>query len=151
MISHTKLVIITYFVCWVLGLTISLLCGKYVISRVLRFIRNAVIKPKAYQASGGKEEYDKLYKDALYIQGGFIEFLERIFFLVAVAFNISGTLVAMIGWVTVKMVYNWGLLTKDSPSTTKRSLAFSALFGNLLSMFFALLGGLVCRIPSIIY
>jgi len=68
---------------------------------------------------------------------------ERTFFVILVAFDLSATAVAMIAWITVKMLCNWNILSGDK-SITVRSSAFSALLGNLVSMLFALIGGLIC-------
>lgn len=74
-----------------------------------------------------------------------IGFTERTFFVILVAFDFSAATVAMIAWLTVKMLYNWNILLFDSKKNiTVRSLAFSALLANLISMFFALIGGLIC-------
>lgn len=70
---------------------------------------------------------------------------ERTFFVFLVAFELSAVAVAMIGWLTVKMLYNWNILSDGKKNITVRSLAFSALLANLISMLFALIGGLICR------
>jgi hypothetical protein len=49
----------------------------------------------------------------------------------------------MVGWLALKMATNWNHPDwKQKPSA--RSFAFSALLGGLVSMLFALIGGLVC-------
>jgi hypothetical protein len=70
---------------------------------------------------------------------------ERLFFTIIVAFDISGAATAMIGWITLKLVSNWNRTSPQSPEHEQWSAwAFSALIGGLVSMLFALLGGLVC-------
>ena len=49
----------------------------------------------------------------------------------------------MIGWLALKLATNWNHPDwKEKPNA--RTFALSALLGGLVSMFFALLGGLVC-------
>ena len=75
----------------------------------------------------------------------FIGLTERTFFVILVAFELSAVAVAMIVWLTVKMLYNGNIFSDDKKNITVRSLAFSALLANLISMLFALIGGLICR------
>jgi len=58
-------------------------------------------------------------------------------------FNVSGTATVMIGWTTVKMAANWLIAIKDEKEQWKRQMAFSALLGNMISFFIALVGGLI--------
>jgi len=51
----------------------------------------------------------------------------------------------MIAWMTVKMATNWLLVIKDEKVAWKRHVAFSALLGTMISLFIALIGGLICR------
>lgn len=68
--------------------------------------------------------------------------IERLFFTVAVAFNLTGTAPAMIGWIAVKMASHWTRQhVEHGPDS--RFLVFSALLAGLVSMFFALLSGLI--------
>lgn len=69
--------------------------------------------------------------------------LERLFFTLLVAFDVSGTPTAMIGWLALKLATNWN--RPDYEDKVKaRSFAFSGLVAGLLSMFLALLGGQIC-------
>lgn len=67
--------------------------------------------------------------------------VERFFFTVAVAYNLSGVIIGMIGWITVKMATNWNREGLDNHP----SMALSGLLGGLMSMIFSLLGGLVWK------
>jgi len=73
--------------------------------------------------------------------------MERLFFTVVVAFDVSGAAIAMIGWITLKLATNWNRPgTQSQEQWSKWSAwAFSALIGGLVSMLFALLGGLGWR------
>jgi len=66
--------------------------------------------------------------------------IERVFFTVVVAFDVSGTATAMMGWIAIKMAAVWNV------SQPRAATIFTAL-GGLMSMFFALTGGLICRPP----
>lgn len=71
--------------------------------------------------------------------------VERIFFAVAIAINLSGTVGAMVGWLALKLATNWNHPDwKTEPKA--RSFAFSALLGGLVSMLFAVIGGVVCSL-----
>ena len=76
-----------------------------------------------------------------------IGFIERLFFTPIVAYHISGTAVAMIVWITVKMATNWNRMTRTKSSNNPWIVPFalSSLLGSLVSMLFALLGGLICN------
>jgi hypothetical protein len=73
--------------------------------------------------------------------------VERLFFLVAVAFNLSGVVVAMVGWIGVKMAAHWGA-RPEAPEQQKSgsiyAIRITAILGGLLSLLFAMVGGLVC-------
>jgi hypothetical protein len=70
--------------------------------------------------------------------------VERTFFFVLVAFNISGVPTAMVGWLAVKLAANWNRRPgpkEEEPNA--KALAVSAALAGVVSMTFALLGGLV--------
>lgn len=69
--------------------------------------------------------------------------IERFFFTIGVAFALPGIGVAMIGWLTVKMVTGWNRAEAEGGEPGKRR-RMSALAGGLTSMFFATIGGLIC-------
>ncbi len=84
--------------------------------------------------------------------------IERIFFTLAVTFYIPGTLVAMTGWITVKMVTFWvaiiGAKTNGNEAdetngnkTKKENYAktYIALSTCMISMLFAVIGGLLIK------
>ena len=67
--------------------------------------------------------------------------IERLFFTCVIAFKLSGVAIAMIGWITLKMVTNWNRPSTDKDQKTTG--AFSALLAGLVSMLFAIIGGLI--------
>ena len=71
--------------------------------------------------------------------------VERTFFTVAVATELSGVTTAMIAWLALKFATNWNFAGMGAPAAT-RGFAFSALLAGLVSMLFATIGGLVARL-----
>ncbi len=68
--------------------------------------------------------------------------VERLFFTVLVGLGVLGVPALMLVWLGLKMATNWNHPTwKDKPET--RAYALSALLGGLVSMLFALIGGLL--------
>jgi hypothetical protein len=125
---------------WVIGYLVSVGGGLIFVTLLMRIL-HCWIKTKAY----GRGEKYRETRWKLDISPWFIGVIERVFFTTIVAFDFSATAVAMIGWITVKMLYNWNLLTQRHFSITTRSLAFAGLLGGLTSMLFAVIGGLICK------
>jgi len=118
---------------WVLGLGFSLIAGHFAVELFLAQLRK-------YMGLSDKPPLLKSYKGTPpWLTGG----LERTFFTFLVAFNVSGTPAAMIGWLALKLATNWNHPDyKDRPEA--RAFAFSGLLAGLLSMLFAVLGGQIC-------
>ena len=84
-------------------------------------------------------------------QGGIPPWLlgvcERAFFTLIVAFTVSGAAISMIAWVGIKMATGWNRLGEATGGNgdlrTRQSLG--ALFVDLWSIGFALVGGLICK------
>ncbi len=68
---------------------------------------------------------------------------ERAFFTVLIALQVTGTGGGIIAWVGVKMAVGWGAIKEGG--TGHRALAFTGLLSSLTSMFFAVIGGLICN------
>jgi hypothetical protein len=79
-----------------------------------------------------------------WITGG----LERFFFSVAVAVNMSGVLPAMIAWLAVKLAANWQYREEVQNPAEKANYKFSALIAGFLSMSIAFVSGLLIRVFS---
>lgn len=78
------------------------------------------------------------------IQPILIGILERIFFTVLVAFAVSGVATAMIVWVGAKMASGWNRIVGGG-ETWRRMLAFNGLMSSLISLLFAVVGGLIAN------
>ena len=78
--------------------------------------------------------------------------IERILFTCLVAFNVSGWLAAMIGWMGVKMAANWNSAEAANFGTARDvtpreiiSRRFSAIITGTASLTIAAIGGLIWR------
>lgn len=78
----------------------------------------------------------------------FTGIIERIFFTIVIGFDISSSAIAMIGWLTLKMVTNWNR-PQQSTDQLKNQIrivnAFASLLAGIISMFSALIGGLIIK------
>lgn len=125
---------------WQAGLFVSIVGGLCAAGGFVSFWQNA-IKQAAKQRG---EEFDpsEYFTDFPRRYGGIIE---RTIFTVWTAFGGVGVFPAMITWIIVKSLTNWQVWTKDRNTKTLRSLFAVGVYGSLISLFFAYLGGLVCR------
>lgn len=128
---------------WFFGLGIFALGIGWLSTFILVNVLDSYIQAKAAERKE-EERYDE-FVVAADIPSWLVGLIERTFFTILVAFNVSATAVAMIAWVTVKMLYSWDIVWRERENITVRSLVLSALLGNLVSMLFALIGGLICR------
>jgi len=115
---------------WVLGLACSLGIGWLVTHQFLIRLRRKfdVEKPDEGKA----------------VPSWLTGLVERLFFTIAIAFHISGVPVAMVAWVSIKMATHWNRINTESVPDG-RFLVFSGLLAGMVSMFFAMIGGLIIR------
>lgn len=128
-----------------LGLAFSLILGAWLTPNFLRWIQWK-IKEKAKEIEKIDEEEYKTFVGHEYFSPLITGTIERLFFTILVGFNVSGTATAMILWITVKMAADWLLVLKDGRKSWQRQLAFLALLGNMISLLFASIGGLIFRL-----
>ena len=69
-------------------------------------------------------------------------FVERSFFTTIIGLGINGVAPAIIAWLALKMLTNWNSKVWEEDPKAK-AFAFTALLAGLVSMFFAVLGGLI--------
>ena len=139
---------------WFIGLyVVSLLLGHLLSSWVLRWLRRKEkIGMIMRLTKQGREEWENLQ-----LTGRWFGLLERsIFTIMVVLTGINGALAVMIAWIGAKMILNWkhtfewSLERKpcdyeeDAWSLKVHMFARTSLLGNLISIFFASLGGLIC-------
>lgn len=117
---------------WIEGLFVALVLGSIFTGLFLYIIR------KIFRLSTEK------LKGAQRIGGTLIGIVERSFFTICTAYSLSGLVVGMIGWITIKMASNHNLLNNQRKNDlTSRNLALSALIAGLVSMLFSIIGGLI--------
>lgn len=138
------------------GSVVALILGHLYVKTFLEVIRKCIYQKTAER----KEKVDDVYIDTLAVPPWVVGITERIFLGALVAFNIPGTGAAMGTWMLVKMATDWHRLL---PSTEKpcsiegskqeetkhkigpRSLAWGSLTASMISLLFALIGGLICQ------
>lgn len=113
---------------WITGLFFVLVIGNLFTKLFLKIIREKI----------GYKKPDYIAVPPLVLG-----VIEGVFFTVAVAYELSGVVVAMIGWIGVKMAAHWG--TKSEQDVTNiEAVRFTALLGSMVSLLFAMIGGLIC-------
>lgn len=116
---------------WIYGLGFSLFIGELIIWLFLKKLRNYIgDKPNLQEGAKG-------------IPGWVTGIVERLFFTIIIGLEVSGIPTAMVAWLGLKLLTNWNHPDwKDRPGA--RDFALSALLAGLISMFFAIFGGLIC-------
>lgn len=118
---------------WVLGMGLSIIGGAAGTWAFLWLLRRSLSLPAKPELTAGARRVPPWLTGAV----------ERTFFTVLVGLEVAGTPTAMIGWLALKLATNWNHPEwKDQPNA--RTFALTALLGGLVSMFFALIGGMVC-------
>ena len=121
---------------WLFGLIWSLVAGHYVVGLVLDRLRAQI---KADRNASGDSTPSASESDPR-IPSWATGLIERVFFTFAVGFDVSGAATAMMAWIVIKMAVDW-----NRPENRDAPGALSAPLGGLVSMFFALTGGAICR------
>lgn len=118
---------------WALGLFVALVIGApatWVVSRLLRL-------------SIGTRQSPLQQAGLPFVSPWITGTIERLFFATLIAFDLSGTATAMVGWITVKMVTNWNRASRSEEQHIASALV--SLLSSMISMLFAVLGGVICR------
>lgn len=121
------------------GFALSLLGGAVMAHAVLYALRKWLRLPSENELHGG--QYRRVPS---WVTG----VVERLFFTTAVAYDLSGAAVAMIGWITLKLAINWNRAFRsdqDQHSPPRVQRAFAAMLAGMASMWLAVLGGLVAK------
>ena len=139
---------------WLVGLCFSLFLGGKLAEASIYFIRKRYIKKTSADDSVQKDFESFFVKPGLEVEIGYIE---RLFFTICVAFNLSGVVIAIIAWVTLKMFYIWypAFETLKELKVSEREkkeeirlfseFAMSSVLGGMVSIIFAIIAGLFCR------
>jgi hypothetical protein len=141
---------------WIFGLFVSLFVGHVLTAFSLVHLRkyleqredewNEFAKDQKFLFYFGIDFYPPIDPSERQVPPLIAGSAERLFFTLIVAFNVSGAAVAMVGWITLKLLASRPYREKRAEEEGAPPLAFefAGLLGNLLSMFFALIGGLIC-------
>ena len=123
-----------------IGYIVSLVYGHYVV----KWFHERTLEPLKHLEQEGYETLQE-FGPPPWLTG----LLERLFFTTAVALNISGVVVAMVGWITIKMYsgHLHGSRTSLTNSGMKKAITIWALLNGVVSMLFALIGGAIVRLP----
>lgn len=114
---------------WIFGLTFSVGVGHFILEYGLRALRMSIIKRPTLGQPG--------------IRGWQWGVIERPFFIILVVYNMKIAVPAMLVWIGIKMKINWGDVNKASKEKWLQ-VPNTSLYGDFVSMFFALIGGLIC-------
>jgi hypothetical protein len=114
---------------WMIGLFVSLIFGGIVNQYWARRVRKLI---------GDK---DPQYRILIPISLGVVE---NLFFTIGVAFNLSGVMVGMVAWMGAKMAAHWGRESTEHQVKNIETVRFLVLGGTMISLLFAMLGGLIC-------
>jgi len=126
---------------WLFGLTWALVVGHLATKFVLNRIRAFLVAARTAAGDTSTPPWSIGTGVPSWLTGT----IERLFFTVAVAFDLSGVATAMMTWMLIKLAANWNRPT--APPDPVGALALSAALGGLASMFFAMTGGMICRPP----
>ena len=133
---------------WIFGLVVSLVIGHFFTKWFTNKIRkkagchNEVFDKylKKYACQPSEEEFKPKP-----LSPGLQGYIERLFFTIMFGFGVQGAPIAMMAWLGVKMLTN--LNRKDLPEhEIVRSRALTGFLGATVSLFFALIGGLLCTL-----
>lgn len=123
---------------WLLGFLVSLVAGHWGTRAFVSRLRDHVdsLRPESQSVT---------WRSLDLVPGWITGLVERTFFTIAVAFGGPFAIVAMIAWLGAKMATDWN---RPQAERQDPAGAFTTLLGGLVSMFFALVGGLICRGPT---
>ncbi len=126
---------------WTLGMAFSAIVGAFTTWAFVTLLR-AYLSFAVNPLERGSREIKR-------IPPALTGVLERLFFTAIVGLNLSGAAIAMIGWITVKMFPTWQRGGVEDQDDTPIRWAYASLLAGLVSMLFAMIGGLIClgRLP----
>jgi hypothetical protein len=117
------------------GIIYSVLLGGVASYQVWRFSREYIDTHKCYL----KLPADDVKRNT--VLPITIGVLERIFFTIIVAYNVSAAAAGITTWIMIKMLSGWNRFQRDEYGY--KVLSFNALICNLISLSFAVIGGLI--------
>jgi len=118
------------------GLLISQVLGYWLTPKYLEWIRDD------FKRAANFNEYNLEKWGAI---NRLVGVIERVFFTIIVAFDISGAAVAMVSWLLVKMATDWNRIVEENRDRKYRGAAFCSLTAGVVSLTFALIGGVFIK------
>jgi hypothetical protein len=88
----------------------------------------------------GKEVFDQDH----WVTGVLTGVVERFFFTVIIATDLSGAAISMVAWITVKSQMHYKIFSSDAPGKDVGRL-YLALLSSIASLLFAIAGGVAWR------
>jgi MFS superfamily sulfate permease-like transporter len=118
---------------WLVAAFVALPIGHIAASQMRNWLRRKIPKKE------GEAE------PTHYLPASVIGYLERTFFGLVIAFEVSGAAVAMMAWIAAKLAANWNRWDEKEESARRKAIAYSisALLSGMVSMIFALVAGLI--------
>jgi len=141
---------------WIVGLGVSLAVGQVATAYLLIFLRRYVeqrhqefrqfSKTRKLRLFVGLDSYPPVDVSEKNVPAWVTGPVERLFFTTVIVYEVSGAAIAMVAWITLKMLSSRKYREERAKSVGIGSalpFEYAGLLGNLSSMFFALVGGLI--------
>jgi len=139
------------------GISVSLGLGSLVTHHILRWLRNDIKDNMLEKAKAdlrvweNEERFPELRSEDKRVKAHldwFLGITERLIFTTFFVFSPSDAIIAMGGWLALKLATGWHKRTEESRPYFQlliRSLSLSALLGSAISLSFAIIGGLLIK------
>ncbi len=147
-IPFTDIKFVTFYP-WIIGFSFALIIGHTVIWTLVKVGRWWIFYGNHLAPQTGPT---RTRPRARPLPPWLVGIVERSLFTLYVALSpsVGSTILIMAAWVGIKMATGWARSSKlgenDEVWLRWKSAAFISLFGNILSMVFALGGGMICRL-----
>ncbi len=129
---------------WVAGLVVSLVLGEWLTRKSVDYITEEM-KERGKEIDIISDYQYKAFWGLPYFSSRITGTIERLVLTILVAFDAFGLAIAMVVWISVKVTTD-RLAFKDGKEAWQKQLPFSALLGSMISLSFAFIGGLICRL-----
>ena len=117
---------------WAVGLLgVALIAGHFLTRWFVQYLNRKIETD---------EENSPWSKIPSWLRKTLIGFVERTFFTVVIAVDLSGTAIAMIGWTALKGTLYWASFKEKYPGNV-----LVAIIGSLVSLLFAIIGAQICK------
>lgn len=123
------------------GLMFSLLLGHIAVKYISIYLTDHILE-KCDEANLKIPDHDHPHNkfSKVVIDPEITGFIERLFFTLAIPLEVKGVLLTMVAWITVKTWFSWG---KKINSQWGKAFALQTLLLGMVSMLFALIGGML--------